>query len=301
MTTTRVRANRIETSGGTRWFLDEGCWVEVSGLDGELAARLAEVDGWQPASRATAGLDDDRARRLQDLLGLLADAGLAVDQRRDAPAATLHLAVVGTGPLARAVAAALLRAGVRRLDVAEEPSRASVGEAPRRAPALVAALRPRLCATVRALSHLDDLAGRGVDLVVVATSGLVSDRVVLDRLVELDLAHLVVHAHGDTGRIGPLVLPGATPCCRCHDLAVAATDPLWPQALAALRHGHGRPDQTMTSHLAARVALEVGWLARDLGRASRLRGRVELHDATTPTVREFSFGPSPACGCGAGA
>ena len=40
--------------------------------------------------------------------------------------------------------------------------------------------------------------------------------------------HLPVRAYAATGVCGPLVVPGLTPCLRCHDLHRRDADPAWP-------------------------------------------------------------------------
>lgn len=40
--------------------------------------------------------------------------------------------------------------------------------------------------------------------------------------------HLPVRAYASTGVCGPLIVPGLTPCLRCHDLHRRDSDPVWP-------------------------------------------------------------------------
>jgi hypothetical protein len=84
-----------------------------------------------------------------------------------------------------------------------------------------------LARTVNAL-----LTGAGVavgpdaDLVVILSSGE-PDRIALADAVRCRVTHLVVVLDGDMVRIGPLVVPGRTPCVGCTDLHRATWDPGW--------------------------------------------------------------------------
>ncbi len=65
------------------------------------------------------------------------------------------------------------------------------------------------------------------DLVVLA-SGRDDVRERARRLVLEGTAHLLVAVREATGVVGPLVLPGRTPCLRCLDLTRSDLDPAWP-------------------------------------------------------------------------
>lgn len=81
--------------------------------------------------------------------------------------------------------------------------------------------------TVSALLAGADVAvGPGADLVVVLSTGE-PNRAALADAVRCRVTHLVVVADGDAVRIGPLVIPGHTPCVGCTDLHRATWDPVW--------------------------------------------------------------------------
>jgi hypothetical protein len=92
--------------------------------------------------------------------------------------------------------------------------------------------------------------GPDADLVIIASSGE-PDRTALADVVRCRVAHLVVVMEGDAVRIGPVVVPGSTPCIECTDLHRAAWDPAWlalvPQFGRAVPHGAG----DLTQHVAA--------------------------------------------------
>lgn len=291
--TTRIRAERLQTSDGPRWYLDRTRWVDLPGLDPVLDAGLGAASGW--AGTAPPPSDHHAAA----VVALFDELGLVRRAPAGGTAAGTRVAVIGTGALARAVSRQLLRAGVRTVLVHDpSPAGHAPGRPSRQAVALVQALRPRHRVVVRPVGDLDDLSAAGVDLVVVATDTPEPDRLVLDGLVRLDLVHLVVACGQETGRIGPLVFPGRTPCSTCADLAASQADRAWPQVLSQLTVPGGRPSPVLVDHVASRVALEVGWLAASLDHADRLDGRMELLDVASPRVREVRFVAHPDCPCG---
>ncbi|GAA1394670.1 hypothetical protein [Luteococcus peritonei] len=297
---TRLRATRIELAGTVRWWLDEQCWAELA-PDQALERRLAEADGWCRAEQLARGLDATGREQLGSLLQLMHRAGLAVEGRPEAVPQSLRVGLVGSGVLARSVATSLVRSGVRSITCLDERSpdplvwpgtRQLTGSA-----ALARSLRPRHGLRVGIAHGVRELAELGTDIVVVAAGTLEPDRLLLGELVEHGLGHLVLGAHQDTGRIGPLVLPGRTPCLQCHDLARAEQDPAWGLVLAQLCQVTARPHPTIGQVVATRAALELGWAGRDLTHGERLHGRCELHDLERPTVRDVRFSQHPGCSC----
>jgi hypothetical protein len=76
--------------------------------------------------------------------------------------------------------------------------------------------------------------------------------------------HLPVRAYASVGECGPLVVPGLTPCLRCHDLHRRDSDPAWPLlgvqwAQCADRH---TPIDSLLAHQLAvtTVALIRRWI-----------------------------------------
>jgi hypothetical protein len=93
--------------------------------------------------------------------------------------------------------------------------------------------------------------GLDADLVVILSSGE-PNRTALADAVQCRVTHLVVVLDGDVVRVGPLVVPGQTPCVGCTDLHRATWDPGWlalvPQFGRAIPHG--APD-LLAQHVAA--------------------------------------------------
>lgn len=112
-------------------------------------------------------------------------------------------------------------------------------------------------AMARTLSELLTDAGVAVgpdaDLAVMLSTGE-PDRTILSDAVQCRVSHLVVVVDGEVVRIGPLVVPGQTPCVGCTDLHRAAWDPGWlalvPQFGRSILHT-ANPLGGLTQHVAA--------------------------------------------------
>ena len=253
-----VRVGGVDSCDGLE-LSPEGGWLLalLRGLDGRRSQRVVLADavraGHDPATVA-AVLDGLRSAGLLvdlDAADLLAtDAGPAA-AARSAP--ELPLAVrpgrrqeergsgwrarrgaavvvegatrVGTPP-----AALLAASGVGRVSV-RDPGTAGAGDAVVGGLAAADEGRPRALAAadaVRRASPLTDLrplpAGTAPDLVVLARAWAASDPLVAE-VHRAGVPHLVATVRGQTGVVGPLVVPGATSCLRCADLHRAAVDP----------------------------------------------------------------------------
>ncbi|MFF5206894.1 ThiF family adenylyltransferase [Streptosporangium sp. NPDC000396] len=75
--------------------------------------------------------------------------------------------------------------------------------------------------------------GRQPDLAVLAPVEPLDGLTVRD-LLSWEIPHLLVTAFEGFGSIGPMVLPGQTPCLRCLDLTRRDRDPGWPTVSARL-------------------------------------------------------------------
>lgn len=115
--------------------------------------------------------------------------------------------------------------------------------------------------------------------------------------------HLPVVIRETTAVIGPLVLPGRTPCLRCVELTRGDRDPAWP-ALAAQLIGDPQGvqpcDVGLASAAASIASLHVlAWL--DRGTADpppSVGGTVEL-SLVDLRLRRRTVRAHPGCGCGA--
>jgi bacteriocin biosynthesis cyclodehydratase domain-containing protein len=123
---------------------------------------------------------------------------------------------------------------------------------------------------------------------------------VLDRLMRAGLPHLVAGMRGDTGVVGPLVLPGATPCLRCVDLTRRQQDRQWAGVREQLSHPE-RPvvpaptPAVVTTAVAALAASDV--LARLEGRTAATTGATASLTLAAPLPSMRRWPVQPACGC----
>ena len=270
----------------------------VHGLDPTLRPVLALLDGAYDratvlAAAAVQGCDPDRAEALVELLtgaGLVDDAGqdqapllgLRPDERERLSADLASLAlvrrdgglpalalrrdvqvlVVGAGRVGAPVAVALATAGIGAVDVVDDdvtrPQDTGVGGL-----ALRDVGRPRGQAVRELVHRAAPSASRlpvvGPDLVVLA-SGHDDVRERARRLVLDGTAHLLVEVREATGVVGPLVLPGRTPCLRCLDLARSDLDPAWPvlaSQLPAAGEGELGCDGPLALAVAAQAVMQV--------------------------------------------
>jgi hypothetical protein len=114
--------------------------------------------------------------------------------------------------------------------------------------------------------------------------------------VHMGLTHLIVRLDGDGARVGPLVIPGQTPCLGCLDLHRADWDPVW----AALVPQFGRPlphaVPTLIEHAAA---TEVAGECLDFARGELPRSATEIvavqPDRTLRTITTARFHPRCTC------
>jgi hypothetical protein len=284
--------------------------AQVQGCDPARAEALVEL-------LVGAGLVDDAGQDRAPLLGLRADererltadlASLAL-LRSDGglPALALRrevqVLVVGAGRIGAPLAVALATAGIGAVDVVDDevtrPQDTGVGGL-----GLRDVGRPRGQA-VRELLHraapsLSRLPVVRPGLVVLA-SGRDDVRERARRLVLDGTAHLLVEVREATGIVGPLVLPGRTPCLRCLDLTRSDLDPSWPvlahQLPAAGDGAHGC-DGPLALAVAAQAAMQVLAMADGTTAPASLGGTLEM---ALPDWRwrRRTWPLHPDCGCAA--
>ncbi|WP_432586768.1 ThiF family adenylyltransferase [Streptomyces sp. HD1123-B1] len=250
-------------------------------------------------------------------------AALSVLHRQPGAAARLLAArratrvqVRGAGRVGAAVAAALSASGVGLVDVVDggcvEPwdlapgglSAEQIGErreaaARRLVRRCAPGPRPRRPARDPVPSNEPGLA-----LVVIAPrDGLAAyapDPAPAEPLLAAGIPHLYAGVLEATGVVGPLVLPGATPCAGCLAAGRAEEEPAWPRMLAQWRSGRRRSAPACDTALAAVVAGATAAQALAFldGRASPVAGaRWELAlPALTGEVRVLEGHPGCACG-----
>ena len=248
--------------------------------------------------------EDDRQRLAPDLLSLSllhprAGAVADVMQRRQDAVVSVH----GNGRVGAGAAMLLAAAGVGTLAcLDDEPMRfadVSPGGLPRQMTdtrGAVTALRAsRYARTVRATTTRP--AGITLALLTPSPSVLLPEVVTGVR----DEPHLFAAVQETTAVIGPLVLPGRTPCLRCLSLGRSDRDPYWP-LLSAQMVGEQPSEEPcdvalagLTSALAALQALAYIDGDDDVAVAG---GLLEF-DLATASLRRRSVEAHPLCGCGA--
>ncbi|MHC1559759.1 ThiF family adenylyltransferase [Actinomycetospora sp. C-140] len=303
----RLRLPPLHRAAGALQFgADPARALVVDGLTPPLARMVEALDGSRPMARvladaAAAGASPGVARGVLERLhaaGLLAagDEPGALDGRR--------VVVRGAGRVAVAVACLLATAGVGRVLVEAEGTvcRADLGTGlvaddvgrPARLaiPDAVARVAPGSRAP-GAPSARRWLTARA-DLVVLADADR-PDPVAATRLVLAGRAHLPVALAAGVGTVGPLVVPGRTPCLHCEDLVRTAEDPAWPRLAAELAGRRSPAPVALAAATAALAVAEVLAVLDPAGVAAAWGATLTLaaHGARdrTPARRH------PDCGC----
>jgi hypothetical protein len=117
--------------------------------------------------------------------------------------------------------------------------------------------------------------------------------------------HLVATVRGETGVVGPFVVPGATSCLRCADLHRRDADPRWPTLAAQLTATEAPPSGATVTCLLTAATAAVQVLAYLDGTAApvTIDATIELRPPDPvpllrpwPTHRECSCGAPGSAG-----
>jgi hypothetical protein len=168
--------------------------------------------------------------------------------------------------------------------------------------------RPRSLAAadaIRRVSPLTDLRplppDRIPDLVVLCRPWSAVDPLQMG-LQRDGVPHLVATVRGETGVVGPLVLPGSTSCLRCADAWRRDDDPAWPRLATQLTASEQPVGGATVTCLLTVVTAAVQVLAHLDGGAvpAACGATLELRPPElSPVLRRWP--PHPACPCGAAA
>lgn len=302
--------------------VDPGTGVVLSGAPEGFESLLALMDGTVsvPELRTVAnarGIDPDVALQLVrgiESAGLLTRRAAGSDPAAPAPAPTAALAVrlIGAGGLGLAVAAALVRAGIARLDIFDpDPVDPAVHPRPGLAATQADALRLRLRRQLRSqpARSADDRGQPTIhvarhwnkpdhpvpDVTVIATDRAEPDRAIGDDYVRADHPHLYVRPLHAGAAIGPFVQPGRTPCLGCLDRVRRDADPAWPQLLAQLCRIRLPVLPMLATWAASTTAVQIACWASG-GEPGSSGGTFEL-TADDYQLRVRPWPMHPACGC----
>lgn len=258
---------------------------------------------------ARAGLDHQAVDWRLSVLGeagLIVEGGGRAPSRVRNPLATKRVRLVGAGALGKAIGDLLVRSGIETLyvidsaptDTAIYPTAGVLGS---RAEALRAWLVGQTSGVDRAATrvvvanHWAKPEASATDLTVIAADRMEIDRVVADGLVQADQPHLIVRSQAGGVVVGPLVIPGHTPCVRCMDLTRRDADPAWPRLLRQLCR-LGQPATPAMASWAAGVgaAQALGFLS---GGTPESRGATLELSAPDFVTRWRSWPVHVGCGC----
>lgn len=117
-------------------------------------------------------------------------------------------------------------------------------------------------------------------------------------LLSADIPHLNVVRDAGGLQVGPLVIPGATPCLRCDDLWKLAKHPEWPAVATQLAD---RPPATLPIEVEWLGALQVGLLGAAFFASRNPRTPLglarQLIDATSGEITVIPRSFHDGCGC----
>lgn len=122
------------------------------------------------------------------------------------------------------------------------------------------------------------------------------------QLLGADQPHLPVVVDDGAVRVGPLVLPGVTPCVRCQDLARTAQDPAWPTLICQVRNLRKMPPSPQVCSLASAAALQAALTFLTWPHSAQLGplGNTQLvWELNQPYPYAVEVEAHPDCGCGA--
>ncbi|WP_188894383.1 ThiF family adenylyltransferase [Microlunatus endophyticus] len=293
---------------------DAGTGLVLSGVPDHFEDLLALLDGSisLPDLAMIArsyGIEPETALQLVrgiDAAGLLTRPGTPTAT----PTQRLRIRLIGAGVLGLAVATALLRAGISRLDIVD-PDPVDPGIHPRPGLATTQAEALRLRARSRSRSEPNRDAGPPPaiqvarhwnkpdhpppDLTVIAVDRAEPDRAIGDDYVRSDHPHLYVRPMQAGAVIGPFVLPGRTPCLGCLDRVRRDADPAWPGLLTQLCRIRLPVLPMLAAWAASTAAVQIACWAGG-GNPGSGGGTFEL-TADDFELRVRPWPMHPACGC----
>ena len=309
-------ASFMELMDGTRSLAQLSEQAAALGLAPEAAEKLtrrltkAGVLDDATADREMAAHVEDRLRPdLASLSAVHREPGAGLRRLRSRRAGRVQ--VRGAGRVGAAVATTLTTAGLGQVDVVDGGQVEPWDTLPGGIPAEQTGSRRDVAART-AVSRAKPWRRRPrsrpqVSLVIISPrDGLdayAPDPAAAERFVQAGTPHLYTGVVEGTGVVGPLVLPGRTPCAECLLLTRGEREPSWPlmvgQWRTAARRDSGVPacDASLATMVAgAAAAYALNYLDQDGNSAAGYRLRFSLPHLLTETER---FTAHPNCRCGA--
>lgn len=267
--------------GGLQLGLEAPAGVVLASLPAAASSVLEALRRPCTSERLEQIAGSSSGRWLPALLAALVDAGLVAEPAPPSQPIT----VVGSGRLTELVTQLLL-------DAVPAPIRV-LGLGAFAVPRAIERLRRRHPdrLSFAAASDAHDQTG----LVLCCAASMEADRVLLS---ELGGRPQLVVSGSDLGvSVGPLIVPGRTPCLHCEDLHRTQSDPAWPELLAQLCRQRPAPGRGAELHWAASTAVlhARSWLA---GRLPDSVAATLILDADG-SLRVRRLRAHPGCGCGA--
>src|SRR5690606_2884405 len=275
--------------------------AEAKRIISELTAAGLVIDA---ATIRLSGVPDGTRRRLEPETAALAyrpglgDGTPAEIVRRRLAARVL---ITGAGQLGVPIACALASAGIGHVDT-DVSGITQMGDATPGGFVPADAMRPRILAAAEAVRRAAPDVEVGPLRKGSATFAVLVGFAAPATLTALSyanrcLAHLAVAVRDATVIVGPLVVPGQTPCLNCLDLHRRDRDPGWPAVAAQLPTSAEAPEPiaaTTALSAAAYAAAEV--LAYIDGATPRTAGAtVEIPQAGEWIRRQWTHHPGCRC------
>jgi hypothetical protein len=290
--------------------LDQEPMLLLDDVEPGMAELLSLVDGCHHRSELDAAATrlGVSPHQLDWALRTLSDAQLldsSAQRAEGQPARSAQrVRLVGAGPLGHAVGRLLCRGSLSVLHVIDPeppdltlyPSSGALGS---QAEAFAACWGDSSITRVQVANHWSKPDGIQTDLTIIASERLECDRVLAEGLLRSDQPHLVLRPRAGGVVVGPLVLPGQTPCLRCTDLVRRDADPAWPTLLPQLL----RTRMPVTAALAgwAGGVAAAQTLAFLQGSTPETCGATLEINPADHLTRRRSWSMHPGCGCGWGA
>ncbi|MCJ7827485.1 MAG: hypothetical protein MUP36_04535 [Demequinaceae bacterium] len=263
----------------------------LKGLSGEEGHFLASLEGRR------VGLSRTELEGFGAVVEALDRHGVLMPSRPHSARSASLVRIHGVDPITGWLAVGLALAGVSALSILD-PRPASLGAVGPGFPgqgdvaSLVRIVRDAE-PTIR-IARTEE----GASLEVLRAHGA-SDIALTRDLTARDIPHLDIVTDEEGVTVGPLIVPGRTPCETCLGILRTEQDPWWPRL--ALQLGDPRRDAGLevppvAALLAAAVALHEALTLFDGAKPSARRWRIPFQGVA---ISEEPCIAHPACGCGA--